>query len=120
MNYRRLLPSLEYRRLVKGVKRNYHVLEAPQHYIIFSPNKHEDAGNYTIVPKKALNFIVKKLGGTKSITTAEVLAACKGSMYFGNHFSALNAMYALIGAKGARVSKISGNKLFFNIWKNGK
>jgi hypothetical protein len=36
-----------------------------------------------------------------------------------DHFSVLNAMYALIAVKGARIAKQEGNKLFFNIWKGG-
>ena len=116
MNYRSLLPRLEYRGLVRAVKRDYHVLEAPQHYLVFSP-KDDSAGNYTIVPKKAVSFIVKKLGGTKSIPTADIFDACKGSMFFPDNFSVLNAVYAMTGAKRGSISKISKQKLYFNIWK---
>jgi hypothetical protein len=116
MNYRTLLPSLQYRGLVKAIKRNYHVLEASQYYVVFSP-KDDESGNYTIVPKRAAKFIVKKLGGKKGITTAEVFDACKGSMFFPDRLSVLSAIYALIGAKRGRFSKVADRKLFFNIWK---
>lgn len=118
MNYRQLLSRIRYRGLVRAVVRDYHVLEGPQHYLVFSPKSNgEWSGNFTVVPKKAVKFIVNKLGGTKAIATAEVFDACKGSMYFPDHFSVLNALYALIGIKGARISKVAGKKLFFNIWK---
>src|SRR5271165_2722456 len=116
MNYRTLLPNLKYCRLVEAPKRDYHVLEGAQHYVLFSP-RNDGTGNYTIVPKKAIAFIVKKVGGARSVTVAELLDTCKGSMYFPDRFSVLNAMYALIGAKGARIAKQKGAKLFFNVWK---
>lgn len=60
MNYKKLLPNLKYRALVKAPKRHYHVLEGEQYYVVLSP-KNDETGNYTIVPKKAVNFITKKL-----------------------------------------------------------
>jgi hypothetical protein len=121
MNYRQLLSRIRYRGLVKAVVRDYHVLEGPQHYLVFSPRSSRDgSGNFTVVPKKAVRFLVNKLGGTKAIPTDEVFATCKGSMYFPDRFSVLNALYALIGMKGARISKIAGRKLFFNIWKGSR
>ena len=116
MNYKSFLPNLKYRGLVKAVVRDYHVLEGENHYMVLSP-KDDGTGNYTIVPKKAVKFIVKKLGGTKGVPTAEVFNDCCGSMYFPDHFSVLNALYALVGAKGAKISKVVGKKLFWNIWK---
>jgi hypothetical protein len=94
------------------------VLEGELYHVVFSP-KNEGTGNYTIVPKKALRFIVKKLGGRRSVTTSEAWDVCKGSKYFPDRFSVLNALYVLIGLKGASIAKQKGIKLFFNIWKDG-
>lgn len=84
--------------------------------MVFSP-KGDGTGNYTIVSKKALAFLVKKLGGRRGLATTDVFNACKGSMWFPDKFAALNALYALIGLKGARIWKRQGAKLFFLIYK---
>jgi hypothetical protein len=119
MNYKKLLSHVTYRALVKGPKRNYHVLLAPQYCVLISPKPQDDCtGNYTIVPMKALEFIVNKLGGKKGIPTTEVFNSCKGSMFFPDKLATLTALYALIGLKGARIARQHGTKLFFNIWKN--
>ena len=116
MNYRTLLPNLKYRRLVKAPRRHYHVLEGEKCYVVFS-TKNDEAGNYSIVPKRAVKYLVKRVGGKQFKSTAEVFKMCKGSMFFPNRFSVLNAMYALIGVNGAKIRKQEGNKLFFNIRK---
>lgn len=99
-------------------KRQYHVLEGQHYHIVFSP-KNDETGNYTIVPKKAVHFIVKKLGGRRGVTKAEALDACRGSKYFPDRFSVLNALYVLVGVKRASIARQDGTKLFFNIWKGG-
>ena len=76
--------------------------------------------NYKIIDKKASRFVVKKLGGTKSITVADAFAACRGSKYFTNKFDVLYVLYALTGTKQGKISKIAGNKLHFNIWKGNQ
>jgi len=116
MNYRMLLPGLKYRGLVKSLKTQYHVLESSNYYVVFAP-KDDAKGNYNIVPKKAVKFLVSKLGGKQGGATKDGLKECSGSMYFPTRFSFLNAMYALIGVKGGRIARVAGPKLFFNIWK---
>lgn len=112
MNYKSLFSKVRYRGKVHSVKNDYHVLEGPQDYVVLSTNH-----QYTIVAKKAVNFIVKKLGGTKGISSSEAFERCKGSQHFPNKFSLLNAMYALIGTQQGKISKISGRTLYFNVWK---
>jgi hypothetical protein len=116
MDNRSLFSGLQYRGRVRSVRRDYHVLEGAHHYVVLSP-KDDVGGYYTIVHRAALSYIVKRLGGTKSITTAEAFEACKRSKYLTNRFSVLNALYALVGTKEARISKVVGHKLFFGIRK---
>lgn len=112
MNYKSLFSNIAYRELVKAVKNDYHILEGKDHYVVLSTNY-----QYKIVEKKATKFIVRKLGGKKSITVSEVFNECKGSKYFTDKFDVLNALYALAGTKQGKISKIGNNKLFFNVWK---
>ena len=111
MNYRSLFSNISYCGLVKSKKNDFHILEGPQDYVVVSTNY-----QYSIVPKKAVRFIVKRLGGTVNVTVAEAFAVCHGSMYFPDRFAVLHALYVLVATKQGRIAKIS-SKLFFNIWK---
>lgn len=117
MNHRSFLSGLRYRGRVKSVKRVYHVLEGSQGYVLFSPRPGEYGGNYSIVPTASLSYILKRLGGTKSISTGDAFASCKRSQRFPDRFSVLNAVYVLIALGKARISKRQGRKLFFGISK---
>jgi hypothetical protein len=99
------------------VKRDYHVLEGSRGYLLFSPRPDEFGGNYSIVPTASLNYVLKRLGGRKSISTADGFAECKRSQGFPDRFSFLNAVYVLIALGKARISKRQGQKLFFGISK---
>jgi hypothetical protein len=117
MNHRSLFTNLRYRGRFQSLRRSYHVLEGVGHYILFSPKSDGAGGNYSVVPKAAIDYVTKRLGGTKSIKTADGLTACKRSKYFPNRFSFLNAMYVLLATKQGRISKVQGQTLFFGIRK---
>ena len=116
MNHRSLLSGLRYRGRVRSVRRDYHVLEASRHYVLLSPNG-VGGGNYSVVNRAAVNYIVRRLGGTKSISSGDAFEACKRSKFLPDRFSFLNAMYALVATKRARISKVVGQKLYFGIRK---
>jgi len=116
MDHRTLFADLKYRGRVRSIRRDYHVLEGSHHYVLFS-GKDRAGGNYTIVPRAAVDYIIKQLSGTKSITTAEVFAACKRSKFIGDRFAVLNALYAMVATDEARISKVEGHTLFFGIRK---
>jgi hypothetical protein len=116
MDHRTLFANLRYRGRVRSIRRDYHVLEGSGHYVLFSA-KDDAGGNYTIVPRAAVDYILKHLGGSKSITTAEAFASCKRSKFIGDRFAMLNALYAMVATNEARISKIEGHTLFFGIRK---
>ena len=113
MNYRKLFSNITYRGLVRAVKTDYHVLEGPSHYVVLSTNY-----QYRIVDKKAVKFLIKKFGATRSVTAKEVLSECKNSQYFNSRFDALHTLYALVGTQQGKISKIEQKRgtIFFNVW----
>ncbi len=117
MNYRSLFGDLRYRGLVRSAKRNYHIAEGVSHYVLFSPGK-ASGGNFTVVTRKAVDYMVKRLGGRRSVTSADALAACKRSKFLNDRFEVLNALYVLVGTKRARISKMVGRTLYFDIRKH--
>lgn len=116
MNYRSLFSNLRYRGLVRSAKRNYHVAEAVSYYVLLSPGKGA-GGNFTVVPRKAVDYLVKRLGGKRAVTSADALKACKRSKFLRNRFAVLNALYVLVGTKRARISKMLSRTLYFDVSK---
>jgi len=51
------------------------------------------------------------------VTSAEAFAACKRSRFLDDRFAVLNALYVLVGTKRARISKMAGQTLHFDIRK---
>ena len=116
MNYRSLFTNLKYRALVRSAKRNYHVLESSDFFVLISPQS-QDKGNYQIVNRKALNYVLRELGGSRKITSGGVLEACRRSKFLKDRFSALNTLYALVGIKKAEIIGTDGRALAFSIRK---
>ena len=115
MNYRSLFSDLRYRGLVRSAKRNYHIAEGVSHYVLFSPGK-GTGGNFTVVARKAVDYLVRRLGGKCAVTSADALAACKRSKFLNDRFK--NALYVLVGTKRARISKMVGQTLYFDVRKH--
>ena len=118
MNHRTAFSGLRYRGRVRSVRRDYHVLEGRDHFVLFSP-KDKAGGNYTLVPRAAVQYIARRLDGTKSIGSGEAFEACKRSKFLPTRFAFLNAMYALIGIGEARIMKLEDQRLFFGVRKKG-
>src|SRR5262245_39672546 len=110
MNYRSLFSALHYRGLVRSAKRNYHVAESGEHYVLFAPGS-GTSGNFTVVARKGVDYVVKRLGGRRAVTSAEAFATCKRSRFLTDRFAVLNALYVLVATKRARISKMSGHTL---------
>jgi|GEM_PF-2409337 len=118
MNYRTLFSNLRYRGLVRSAKRNYHVAEATAHFVLFSPGKGA-GGNFTVVARKAVAYVAKQLGGRRSITSKAAYDACRRSKFLSDRFAVLNTLYVLVATKRARISKMKGQTLYFNVKKHG-
>jgi hypothetical protein len=118
MNYRQAFADLHYCGRVRSVRRAYHVLQGDRGFVVFSP-KDRTNGNYTIVPGAAVDYVTRRLGGTRSIATREAFDACHRSKYFGNRFDMLNTLYAMIAIGRAKIARRDAGKLFFGIAKHG-
>lgn len=118
MNYRSLLSDLRYRGLVRSAKRNYHIAEGASHYVLFSPGKRAGGGNFTVVPRKGVDYLAKRLAGRRGVTSADALAACRRSRFLNDRFDVLNALYVLVGTERARISKMVGHTLHFDVRKH--
>jgi hypothetical protein len=115
MNHRSLFLNLTYRGRVRSLRRDYHVLEGSEHYVLFSPRT-AAGGNYSVVTKATVAYLVRRVGGKRSVTSADVWAACKRSRLLSDRFAVLHALYVLVAIKAATIAKV-GSPLFFNVRK---
>ena len=115
MNHRSLFLNLTYRGRVRSLRRDYHVLEGSDHYVLLSPSA-SAGGNYSIVAKATVAYLLKRVGGKRSVTSAEVWAACKRSRLLSGRFSVLHALYVLVAIRAATIVKF-GSPLRFNVRK---
>ena len=117
MNHRNLLSNLHYRGLVRATRRSYHVFEGPQVFVVLSPRPGGHGGNYHVIERQALNYVLSRVGGNRSITSKEVRDACRRSKFLQDRFAVLNALYALAGIKKARITSMRGQSLVFSVSK---
>ena len=115
MNHRSLFLNLNYRGRVRSLRREYHVLEGSDHYVLLSPGN-AAGGNYSVVRKATVAYLVKRVGGRRSVTSADVWAACKRSRLLADRFSVLNALYVLVAIEAATIVKF-GSPLLFRVRK---
>jgi hypothetical protein len=115
MNHRSLFLNLTYRGRVRSLRRDYHVLEGSDQYVLLSPRT-AAGGNYSVVTKATVAYLVKRVGGKRSVTSADVWAACKRSRRLSDRFAVLHALYVLVAIKAATIVKV-GSPLFFNVRK---
>lgn len=117
MNHRSLFSNVRYRGLVRAAKRVYHVFEGPRHFVLLSPGVDGDGGNYHVVQRQTLNYVLSRVGGSRSITAREVFDTCRRSKFLRDRFAVLNALYALAGVKKVRITGMKGQALVFSISK---
>jgi hypothetical protein len=92
------------------------VAEAKGYYVLFSP-RDGASGNFTVMSKRGVEYVAKQLGGMRSVTSKKAFEACSRSKFITDPLAALNALYVLAGTKRARITKLAGQKLYFNVWK---
>jgi len=117
VNHRSLFSNVRYRGLVRATRRHYHVFEGPQHFVLLSPGTDGNGGNYHVIERRALNYVLSRVGGSRSITTKGVRDATRRSKFLKDRFSVLNALYALAGLKKARITGMKGQALVFAVSK---
>jgi hypothetical protein len=117
VNHRSLFTSVHYRGLVRSAKRAYHVFEGPQHFVLLSPGRDGTGGNYHVIQRRALEYVLSRVGGSRSITAKQVLDICRRSKFITTRFDVLNTLYALAGIKKARIAGMKGQTLVFAVSK---
>lgn len=109
--------GLSYLGTVDGARQRYFIFEASDTFMVFSlSNVKLNSGNFSLVSRKAVEYIHRKLCGQKEITSHDVVEQSKRTKHAPTTLLALNVLYVLVAQKRACIDGIgSHSKLYFNI-----
>jgi hypothetical protein len=121
MNIRTLQRGLIYRGRVKAVRQTYHVFEAHGYFFVLSfalSKARRGSGYFNVIDKRGVDFVQRRIGGTRGVTAKEVVAAARRTRYVPTTLAALNVLYILVALRSASIVRSGKNRqLFFSVKK---
>ncbi len=117
MDARDVVANLEYVGAAQGLRQSYSVFRGRQHYLIVSFKKDDpQAGNFTILPAEAVDYVQSKFGGLKGVTAKRLYEETQRTKHFRDRLAALNGLYVLVAMGKASVDhRFHTGGLVFNV-----
>jgi hypothetical protein len=119
MNIRTLQRGLKYCGRVAAVRQTYHVFESPGYYFVLSfalARARRGSGYFNLVDKAAVDYVQRRVGGSRGVTAKQVLAAARRTRYVPTRLLALNVLYVLVALDQASITRSGENRqLFFSV-----
>ena len=117
MNVQKLVQGLSYVGEARGKRQTYYVFRGGDDFLALSFSKTKPrAGNFNIVDSEAVDYVRRRLHGSKGVTTNDVVAKTKRSRHVPSSLAALNILYVLVALGEARVDvRRAGPRLHFNL-----
>lgn len=106
---------------VAADRRTYFIFDGPNYYVVVTPSA-SLAGNFTLVDKRAVEYVRHRFGGQKNLTSVELLRRIKRPQYVRDRFGALYILYILeaLGQASRRKAKPPARGFLFNLRKPKK
>ena len=121
MNIRTLQRGLQYCGRVKAVRQTYHVFEAAGYFFVLSfaiSKARRGSGYFNVVDKAAVEYVHRRLGGSRSVTAKSVVAAARRTRHVRSTLFALNILYVLVALDQATLIRTGEHRqLFFAVRK---
>ncbi|HXW73338.1 MAG TPA: hypothetical protein VEK10_00880 [Steroidobacteraceae bacterium] len=121
MNIRILQRGLKYCGRVDAVRQTYHVFESPGYYFVLSfarARARRGSGYFNLVDKEAVDYVYRRVAGTRAVTANQVLAAARRTKYVPTRLLALNVLYVLVALGRAAITRAGEHRqLFFTVRK---
>lgn len=121
MNIRILQRGLKYCGRVDAVRQTYHVFESPGYYFVLSfarARARRGSGYFNLVDKAAVDYVYRRVAGTRAVTAKQVLAAARRTPHVPTRLLALNVLYVLVALKRAAITRAGEHRqLFFTVRK---
>jgi hypothetical protein len=102
---------------VAADRRSYVIFEGPKYYLVTTLST-PLSGNFTLVDKRAVDYVRRRFGGAKNMTSGELLRRIKKPAVR-NRFDALYILYVLeaLGQASRRKAKLPARGFLFNLRK---
>jgi hypothetical protein len=121
MNIRILQRGLRYLGRVKAVRQTYHVFEARGYFFVLSfalSKARRASGYFNVIDTDAVDYVQRRLGGTRGVTAKDVVAAARRTRYIPTTLTALNVLYILVALRAASIMRAGEHRqLFFSVKK---
>jgi hypothetical protein len=121
MNIRMLQRGLKYCGRVKAVRQTYHVFEARGYFFVLSfalSRARRGSGYFNVIDTDAVDYVQRRIGGTRGVTAKDVVAAGRRTRYIPNTLAALNVLYILVALQSASIVRAGKHRqLFFSVRK---
>jgi hypothetical protein len=103
---------------VVASRRTYIVFEGPKYYLVATLSN-PLSGNFTLVDKRAVEYVRRRFGGKKDLTSGELLRRMKKPNFVRDRFGALYILYILeaMGQASRRQAKLPARGFLFNLRK---
>ena len=101
---------------VTGARRSYAVFEGPRYYVVVTFST-AVAGNFTLIDKKAVDYVRSAFAGKKDLTSVELLRRIKKRKYARERFDALYILHILeaSGEATRRTAKAPARGFLFSL-----
>jgi hypothetical protein len=117
MNIRAFAGALKYVGEVESKRQTYYIFEGPKAFVLMTFSRSRtNSGNFNVVEKAAVNYIVSQLGGGHAVTSNDLVAKSRKPQYVRDALDALNILYVLVATRAAKIDgRYKGKQLRFNI-----
>ncbi len=112
-----LTTGLHFHGEVQGKRQHYYVLSSPRQYFVMSVSiSKQDAGNFNLVGRPAVEKLYRRLRGQRGLTTKAVFNRSRDRRLVPSHLAALNMLYVLVAIGRASIDRRHRSReLFFNV-----
>jgi hypothetical protein len=112
-----LTKGMEFVGDVVSKRQHYFVLRATSvYYVLSMSNTKVNSGNFNLVSKRAVDYLLKRLAGRKGVTAKSVHARTKRPRLLTTHLQVLNALYVMAAMGRAHIDRrVKGKALYFNV-----
>ena len=117
LSVRSLTTGLHFHGQVQGKRQHYYILSSPRQYFVMSVSiKKQDAGNFNLVGRSAVEKLYRRLRGQQGLTAKTVFNRSRDRRLVPSRLAALNMLYVLVAIGGASIDgRYRSRELFFNV-----
>lgn len=117
LSIRSLTTGMDFVGDVVSKRQYYIVMQAKSvYYVLSMSNAKVNAGNFNLVSKRSVDYLLKRLAGRKGVTAKSVHSRTKRPRMLTTHLQVLNALYVIAAMGRAHIDRrVKSRSLHFNV-----